>query len=247
MTNYAKKHPYILTANILAIGVIIMFLLGFRLQPDLRVSKNGNLEVTFPLASTTLFIDNEKVTTTNRESETVTKSLSVKIHSVIVARAGYFPWAKDVAITPGETTIIEPIFVTQMTTGQIITKNDQDYISIRNQVRNTALPTEINPNIKNGVIVWVANNTIYSKENDVVKKIITPTDPIRSLDFYKDRTDVVVFASDSGVYALEALEDAVGNKANFFPLFKGTQPNFLKTDNSFLYVLDGETLSMVVI
>lgn len=247
MTNYAKKHPYFLTTLFITIVVIIMLALGFRLQPTMTVSKNGTLEVTFPLASTTLYVDNKKVDTVGTEGETVTTSLSVKTHSVIVARAGYLPWAKDVAIRPNETTVIKPIFVTQNATGQIITKNDKDYWTLRNQIQSAVLPTETNPKIQNGVALWLTGNTVYVKENDNVKTIITPLDTIRSLDFYKDRTDVIVFASDNGVYALEAVSDAANNKANYLPVYTGTKPIFLKTDPSFLYVLDGENLLQVVI
>ncbi len=247
MTNYAKKHPYFLTALIIGILIIIMLIAGFRLQPNLSVSKNGNLQVTFPLASTTLFVDNEKVTTGGVAGETVHKSLSVKTHSVIVSRAGYFPWAKDVTIEPNQTTTIKPIFVTQNPTGQIITKNDKDYWTLRNSVQVATLPTEAKPKTLNGVSLWVSDNTVYIKEGDTTKSIITPLETIRSLDFYADRTDVIVFASDTSINALEAISDAANNKANFFPVYAGTKPLFLKTDPSFLYVLDEETLLQVVI
>lgn len=247
MTNYAKKHPYILTAIIIAFLAIIMFLAGFRLQPNLSVSRNGTLEVTFPMASTTLYVDNKKINIQGTENETVTMSLSVKTHTVIISRLGYFPWAKDVAISPNKTTVIKPIFVTQNTTGQIITKNDKNYWTLRNKVQISTLPTEASPKTFNGVSVWTTGNTIFVKDNDSVKTIITPVDAIRSLDFYKDRSDVIVFATDNGVYALEAIENAAQNKANFFPIYKGASPIFLKTDPSFLYVLDGENLLQVVI
>lgn len=261
MTNYAKKHPYFLTALFIAIAAIIMLALGFRLQPNMTVSKNGTLEVTFPLASTTLYVDNKKVDTAGTAGETIVKSLSVKTHSVIVARAGYLPWTKEVAIRPNETTVIKPIFVTQNATGQIITKNDKDYWTIRNKIQATKLPTVTN-SLKGPkeYYLFVENNTIYvayvkegfsgdeaSAEDARVTKVITPKDPIHSVDFYADRTDVIVFASDSGVYALEVIEDAANNKANFLPIYTGTKPIFLKTDPSFLYVLDGENLLQVVI
>ena len=247
MTNYAKKHPYFLGALIIGILVIILLISGFRLQPNMTVSKNGTLEVIFPLASTTLYVDNKKVDTAGTAGETVTTSLSVKTHSIIVARAGYLPWAKDVTIRPNESTVIKPIFVTQNATGQIITKNDKDYWSIRNQVQVAILPTEASPKIQDEIMLWVSENTVYIKENNNVKTIITPIETIRSVDFYANRNDVIVFASDTGIYALEVIEDAVNNKANFFPIYTGTSPIFLKTEPSFLYVLDGENLLQVVI
>lgn len=247
MINYAKKHPYLLASFIILIGAIIVFASGNRIQPNFRIAKNGTLEVTLPLASTTVYIDNKKIKTTSIENETVSASLSTKTHSIIIGRDGYFPWTKDVAINSNVSSVIKPIFVTQNPTGQIITKNDPQYWNLRYKTEHVLLPTETKPKTLGGVSIWVANNTIYVRENNSVKSIITPVDTIRSLDFYKDRTDVIVFAADTGVYAIEAIENAATQKANFFPIYKGTKPVFEKTDNSFLYVVDGENLMMVVI
>lgn len=247
MTNYAKKHPYLLGAIIISIVAIVSFAYGYRIQPDLRIAKNGILEITLPLKNTVVYSDDKKLTTTAADNQTVVIPLSVKTHDIIIGREGYFPWMAQAAIQSEEKTTLHPIFVTQNTTGQIITQKDPQYWKIRAEVTNTKLPTEATPKIANGVSVWVKDNTIYLKENDIVKKIITPKDTVRSLDFYKDRTDVIIFASDAGVYAMDAVENATDKVVNFFPLYKGAKPIFEKTDNSFLYVLDGENLMMVVI
>lgn len=247
MTNYAKKHPYFLSFIIIIILVITLLSAGFRLQPDFRVSKNGNVEIVLPLASTTVYIDTKKITTTVTENETVITSLSVKTHSVIIGRPGYLPWTKDVVIQPNATVTLEPIFVTQNATGQLVTKNDPEYWKLRSDIERSSLPTETNPRVLGKDTLWVSNNTVYMKRGSIQKAIITPIDAVRSLDFYKDRTDVIIFASDTGVYALDAIENAAENKANFLPIYKGVKPIFLKTDNAFLYVQDGENLISVVI
>jgi hypothetical protein len=247
MTNYAKKHPYLLTTIIILILASILLTLGFRVQPNLSVSKNGTVEIVLSFASTTVYVDTQKIATTEKENETITKSLSVKTHTVIVGKPGYLPWTKDVTIEPNTTVVLEPIFVTQNATGQIITKNDTDYWTLRNSIQKSVLPTEAAPKISDGVMLWLSGNTVYIKEGDTVKTIITPLDTIRSLDFYAHRNDVIIFASDSGIYALDAIEDAAKHKANFLPVYKGATPIFLKTDPSFIYVLDGENLLQVVI
>lgn len=247
MTNYAKKHPYLLGAIIVSIVAIVGFALGYRIQPDLRIAKNGILEITLPLKGTVVYSDDKKLITTTEENQTITLPLSVKTHDIIIGREGYFPWMAQANIQPEQKTILTPFFVTQNTTGQIITQKDPQYWTIWTQVRTTKLPTEVAPKISGNVSLWVKDNTIYTKEGEVVKKIITPKDTVRSLDFYKDRTDVIIFASDVGVYALDAVENAPDKVVNFFPLYKGAKPIFQKTENSFLYVLDGENLMMVVI
>lgn len=247
MTNYAKKHPYILGVIIISIVAIGALVAGYRLQPNMTVSKNGMLEVTLPLARTTVFVDDKKLITTETENQTVRLPLSINTHDVIIAREGYFPWMTQVVALPGTISQIKPIFVTQNTTGQIITRTDKEYWTIRNRIPREPLPSEQIPRQKDGVSIWVSENTIYQNVDGVIQKILTPKDPIRSLDFYKDRTDVIVFASDTGVYAIDAVENATEKVVNFFPIYKGTKPLFEKTENSFLYVLDGENLMMVVL
>jgi len=247
MTNYAKKHPYLLGAIIISIVAITGFIFGYRIQPDLRIAKNGALEITLPLKNTIVYVDDKKLVTTEKENQTVTLPLSVNTHDIIIGREGYFPWMAQVITQSGKTTTLNPIFVTQNTTGQIITQKDPQYWTLWNQVRTTALPTETNPKVSGDIHIWVKDNTIYMKENEVVKKIITPKDAVRSLDFYKDRTDVIIFASDTGIYAMDAVENATDKVVNFFPLYKGAKPVFTKTENSFLYVLDGQNLMMVVL
>ncbi len=258
MTNYAKKHSYILGVIIISVVAIGALIAGYRLQPNMTVSKNGILEVTLPLARTTVFVDDKKLITTETENQTVRLPLSINTHDVIIAREGYFPWMTQVITAPDTTSHINPILVTQNTTGQIITQKDPNYWTIRRKIQDTKIPTEANPRRgSKGSSVWVKDNTIYVKgaytggelgerEADVFA-VITPIDQIRSLDFYKDRTDVIVFASDTGVYAIDAVENATEKVVNFYPLYKGIKPLFEKTENSFLYVLDGENLMMVVL
>lgn len=66
--------------------------------------------------------------------------------------------------------------------------------------------------------------------------------PINSSDFYKDRADVAVIAVDNGIYALEITDD---QNPNFQPIYKGSKPEFVKKDNDFLYVKDGNSLMMI--
>lgn len=236
---------------------------GYRIQPNLRILKNGVLEITLPFKNTIVYADDKKIITSTEENQTFIIPLSVKTHDVIIGREGYFPWMAQATIESGKKTILHPIFVTQNTTGQIVTQKDPQYWKLRTQVANTKLPTEENPKKLNGVLLWVKENTIYIEqrtqdageyrgepttvETRIVKKIITPKDTVRSLDFYKNRTDTIIFASDAGVYAMDAVENATDKVVNFFPLYKGIKPVFEKTEDSFLYVLDGENLMMVVI
>ena len=248
MTNYAKKHPYFLGAIIISCIAICAFIAGYRIQPSGRIQKNGFLVATLPLKNTIVYVDDKKLVTTTEENQTITLPLSVRAHDVIIGREGYFPWMTQVTIEPGTSHTIQPLFITQNTTGQIITQKDAEYWNIRNRMYKEPLPSEQIPRQQDSVSIWVSNNTIYlSTTQGEVKEIITPKDTVRSLDFYKDRTDVIMFAADTGVYVIDAVEHATEKVVNFFPVYKGSKPIFEKSMNSSVYVLDGENLMMVVI
>jgi len=60
--------------------------------------------------------------------------------------------------------------------------------------------------------------------------------PIKSVDFYKGRNDLILFASGGALYAIEV--DREGTQ-NFQPLYKGTDPYFAQTPAGVLYIKDG--------
>ena len=69
MINYAKKHPYLLGASFVSIIAIIGFVLGYRIQPDLHIAKNGTLEITLPLKNTIVYADDKKIIVTTKENQ----------------------------------------------------------------------------------------------------------------------------------------------------------------------------------
>ena len=86
--------------------------------------------------------------------------------------------------------------------------------------------------------------TINTKIGDKIINVIQPDTIVRNLSFYKDRSDVVMFSTLGSVFVIEI--DEKGNQ-NFMPVYRGQKPLFMKTDSSFIYVLDGEVLMQVVI
>ncbi len=218
---------------------------GYRLKSNLTVGKLGKLHMILPLANTNIFIDASEKITTKTENEEVNIPFSPTKHSIIISRSGYFPWKKDFIIQSNETLTLRPIFVTQNTTGEIITKNDPDYYKIRNSIIAHVLPTKNSPETSEdkSATLWLEDNAIMVKIGETTKKIIQPDTVIRSAHFYKDRSDAVMFSTYGSIFVIEV--DEVGNQ-NFMPLFVGQKPVFLKKDSNSIYVLDGENLMEVV-
>lgn len=105
-------------------------------------------------------------------------------------------------------------------------------------------------------VLFTENNTIYvgwvsetepvpsyfCEENPCKLKmpVTVSEEPIKSIDFYKERRDVIIFAAGESIYAIEV--DREGTQ-NFQPLYKGVDPYFYQTEEGVLYIKDGNSIS----
>ncbi len=88
-------------------------------------------------------------------------------------------------------------------------------------------------------VAWISETDApphyFCQENSCKLKmpIIIPNKTIKSVTFYKDRNDVILFASDSAIYAIEV--DSEGTQ-NFQPIYKGDDPYFFEDSEGTLYI-----------
>lgn len=100
--------------------------------------------------------------------------------------------------------------------------------------------------IKDGTIylAWISESEppphYFCEENPckLTIPVIVSVQPIKSASFYKDRRDVVLFASGTTIYGIEA--DHEGTQ-NFQPLYKGDDPYFAMASST-LYIKDGNSI-----
>ncbi|MSU45408.1 MAG: hypothetical protein EXS47_02150 [Candidatus Zambryskibacteria bacterium] len=230
--------------------IVILIFLGyvFEYKPEnvFLLGKSGTLALELPLVQTNIFIDEEKKLTTTKENENPEFELSAKKHSVIISRDGYYPWTKEVIIPNNGKIKLSPIFITINTSGQIITKNDPEYVKLRRIVIENPLPAKTSPIIsKDGIAsLWMEDNKIIVSVASSTYNVLQPDTAIRSVHFYKDRADVVIFSTSSAIYAIEVNKEG---KQNFMPIYKGGSPTFYKDNPNFVYVWDNGTLMEVII
>ena len=98
--------------------------------------------------------------------------------------------------------------------------------------------------MKSQKIPRIEDNAIITKIGDMIQTVIQPDTIIRNVDFYKDRSDSVLFSMNGSIYVIEI--DKQGTQ-NFIPVFAGKSPAFVKYDVNSIYVLDGDTLMQVAI
>lgn len=246
-----NKSKYYKIISLIFVTVIILFISilyrnGYRIQPNLKIAKNGIIEMTIPLKNTTIYFDAKKYIETTEENQKIKIPASFKTHNIITERAGYFPWQKNISIYESKEYKINPVFVTSNTTGFIITANDPQYWSLRYEITNNKLPTKENPiKTENGEYLYVdSDNNIMLSNGTTTRSIIKPLTPVRSISFYKNSSENILFASDVGVYLIDTENS---EQRNFYPIYKGKNPIFITKDVNSMYILDELNLMAVVI
>lgn len=245
---------YVLVAILVIILIITGYKKGYRIQSNFLPGKVGTLSLELPLPLTNVFIDEEMKLKTSKDNELLELTLSPRKHSIIISRDGYYPWTKEFKITSQQTTKLQPIFVTINTTGQIITDRDPEYWELKGKIVQAILPEKNSEKISGdkSAKLWIDDNAILvsstSSENSglssTTTKVIQPDTIIRSVDFYKNRSDVVIFSTLNAIYVIEVSKEG---KQNFMPIYKGTSPIFYKDSSDYIYVWDNGTLMQVII
>ncbi|MBA3733191.1 hypothetical protein H0W91_02320 [Patescibacteria group bacterium] len=253
MNNNAKTHfsenKTAYTAGIVALVILLIISIGYAAGyrfNNFVIGKVGHLKMEMPLPLTSVFVDDSEEAVTSADNQALNITLSPGEHTVIVSKLGYFPWTKDISIPSNGDVTISPLFITQNTSGQIITTKDKEYASLKFKILTDKLPTKLLPRLSNDktASLWIENNAIMLKVGDNISKIVQPDTVVRNVDFYKNRSDVVVFATQNGVYAIESGDPGT---QNFMPIYKGQKPTFIKADANSLYILDVATLMQVII
>lgn len=94
-------------------------------------------------------------------------------------------------------------------------------------------------------VAWISESEppphYFCQENPCKLKfpVTVSVEPIKSVGFFKDRSDVVIFAAGSALYAIEV--DREGTQ-NFQPFYKGDDPYFYESPEGTLYIKDGDSL-----
>ncbi len=223
-----------------------MYGFGYRIADGFKIGKVGQLAMVLPLQGTSIFIDRSEMIQTKKENEEVKIRLSPKNHSVIVARESYYPWKKDFRVPSSGVVSFSPLFVSQNPSGNIVTQNDPEYKKIISQINKNVHPTKNFPkkSMDGKTELWVEENNLKARNGGLEYEIIKPEDKIRNADFYKERSDAVIFSAGRGVFVIEIDKE---NTQNFMPLYMGEAPTFVKLDPNFLYILDVSSLMQVVI
>lgn len=260
MKEALSNKPLVGGVIILCTAIILSFGLktaGYHLERG-RLVRGGDILVSSLPADARIFLDNRRVYPDTKTPDFV-KNIAPGDHSILIFNEQDWPWLKNIAIRPATTTTIAPFLISKNPSGDIIAESDDRYETLVNEIRALSLPTVASPLVsKSGnVSVWVDGNTVMAawKGASSVPPFFCDVDgtcpatmevtksqaAIRNIDFYKDRDDVLLIASQNGVFAIEL--DRRGGTQNFQPIYKGAGlPRFKVMDEHTIYVLDGSIL-----
>jgi hypothetical protein len=236
ITQYSRKHFFLLVAVIIVLLIAVPYLLGFRVGPDLHIERVGTLMLTNLPSGTSVYIDDTLYRTLGSAGN-VSEELEGGSHSIIVSAPGDYPWSSITQITSNKDTTIEPLLVS--TKPNVTKLSGTAETQALAAIASTTLPTQAHPLVMgNGCEdVYVSNNQIIAAAVQAAgctpppylcvdatcspTIIYAPIAPLKTVVAFPKRQDALVFQFGSTLFAI-SLDPR--SPQFFAPLLIGTNP-----------------------
>jgi len=102
---------------------ILLYTDGYRIGDDFKITKTGGLYISSPLPGSDIFLDNKKIKQTNIiQGGVFVQNLSPDSYSVLVAKEGFWPWAKTLDVKEQFVTEARAFLLPENPTGEVILK-----------------------------------------------------------------------------------------------------------------------------
>lgn len=248
-TNTKKKKMIWIIAGIVIILVALFFLQN--------KTTTGEISITPPNGTAAVYIDRDSVSPITSTTSPSTYEVSPGSRQLLIARDGYWPWSQQIDVSVGETTQIQPFLIEK--TGRHVLQTTS---TITNALQNAQSETVLNadepllsPNGDIRVFVdsetniiaqWTGSTSTAPDFFDCYEGTcgvsVFNQAPIKQIAFYPDRNDVIFFAAEKGVYAIEI--NPHNETQNFQPVIESVQNPVFTIDNGNIFVLSGEHITV---
>lgn len=115
----------------LAVPITLLYTAGYRIDSAFHLYKTGGLYVSSPLSGSKIFINNiEKKETNILQNWIFLQSLKPGKYSVLIAKDGYWPWAKNLQVKAKFVTEARALLIPKDTQGKVILKENYTPIEI---------------------------------------------------------------------------------------------------------------------
>jgi len=244
--NKERQQRFIKITGVIIVLIIVLFFINQMTGP------NSVLEISPVGSSASVFIDRSRTNALNPNSPT-TYNLSDSRHQVLVARDGYWPWTDSVTTEAGEVSRVAPFLIAEA--GRRVVQVPENIAAALADKQSQPTPSATEPAISpdGNIRVYVDNETnIIAQWTDDASSALEffncfegtcgvsvyNNQPIKDIAFYPGRSDVIFFATDSGVYAIEV--DPTENTQNFQPVVENvSNPIFVLGDGSIFVSVNG--------
>lgn len=256
-TSMIKKYSKEIIVIVLSLVLIAIFVIaqsGWRFS-DLPFSQAGKIELMVPEKDSFIFLDGKEVGITTTDGE-IYKITGVRAgeRQVLVAKDDFWPWAKTIAIGKKEIYPLQSFYLPQRLDLERLPAGER-FNNARLNISRSVLPTE-NSKISStdgNTSLWVDKNKIFiewsGEESETPRyfcsegiceeriEVISSLSNIVSVDFFKNRNDLIVFSSEEGIFVIEADKT---DTQNFQPILRTRNPKFYQTADGFFVETPGE-------
>jgi hypothetical protein len=253
---------------LLAVTVVLFYTTGYRWNSKLHLYKTGGLYVSSPLSGSQIFINNKLEKETNiLQGGLFLQSLKPGAYSVLIAKDGYWPWLKNLKVKEQFVTEARAMLIPKEPKGAVLLRENYSPLELSKYDEIlTALKTlenkkqdqysQLSSNKKQKLwwninenklwLEWLGEKNslpyYFCDDSGCGEKMLVLDSkfPVRNVEFYPKRKDIVIVAVQNGVYAIEI--DGRGGRL-LQPIYKGKNPIFItyKNDNS-IYILEEDNL-----
>ena len=244
---------------------VLFYATGWRLTPGFNIERTGGLFIAVPESGSKVYLNNELRSETGFFSSGVLlQNLTPHNYSVLVAKDGFWPWTKTLPVKGSEVVEGRALMIPLTVTAESVDAKSADYKTTLKAIDalKAAIRTATSTAARLGLakdergraqvwfdagnrvwIEWLSDSPLPFYLDDIKKPIFQSRSTIHGISFLPGRNDIVVLATENGVFALEI--DGRPPQ-NFQPIYKGANPYFARIGDS-LYVLDGAALAKIAL
>lgn len=236
-------------------GIIIILAILFLIQRNDAADSTISIS---PLDDTaSVYIDRSSVSPITSTSSPTTYDVSAGSRQILIAREGYWPWSQQVDVADGETVEIEPFLIEE--NGRRVLQTTEEITSSLAEAQSAPVPSSESPvlsdnedirvyvdNETNIIAQWTGSTstapTFFDCYEGTCGVSVINQAPIRQIEFYPGRDDVIFFATNTGVYAIEI--DPRGETQNFQPVVESVQNPIFTISDGNIFVLSGSRITV---
>jgi len=220
-----KKNTYILIVSTLfAVSILIfgiLVTLGYSL-PDIFLNRGPAIEIVNARPQSVVFVDNMKVDTVKSDGTLLLNGIRSGDHSLLIGSTSVWPWNTTFTAKRGKRIQIAPLQVLRNQKQVPIISSNKLQKTVKEEIEKNREPTRINPLRKNGTLVWVIGTSIHMRDkNNVERTVLSSKTPIRSIIWYRNRSDALLIATKNTVFVL-GLHNRIN--PNYYPIYSGITP-----------------------